>query len=393
MPVRVFARRPGLLIVCSALSTACAGDGPAGTPAQVWGGFAPAASFAAGGAGITSIATGELTGDGALDVLVVARTPSPTLRLLPGTGAGFGPAQVLQGLADPIRAAVADVTGDGRADVLAVGHFDNGMRLWPSAPGGLGAAVPHGLVNHGRNVFTGDWDGDGRADAAAVHDGSGQPVTLTAFRGGAGGLQRAWEHRSGSFASGGVCTGDLDGDGRMDVAIVTGDEAAPVLVYAGRGDATFQPPRALPPLGPAGAHDGAFDVACGDLDGDGRADLVTAHSAGSRSTGRNAVSVRRGAANTASYEVPVPEPRDLHLADLDRDGRVDAVLTHPEAARLTLLPGRGDGTFAAPVAVALDDPAGVVAVADVDGDGWPDLLVTGTDTVRLLRNQGRVPAP
>lgn len=389
------ARAAGLLFFGLLASAACS-DGA--TPVETggaWGGFHPPAGFASGGGGITSLAAGELTGDGSVDVLLVTRTPSPAVRILPGTGNGFGAPRVLQGLNDAIRATAADVTGDGRMDVLAVGHFDNGMRLWPGSAAGPGAAVPYALANHGRSVITGDWDGDGPQDAIAVHDGSGQPVTLTAFRGGAAQLQRGWEHRSATYNSSGSCTGDLDRDGRLDVAIVTGTEAAPVLVFAGRGDGTFGLPRGLPPVGvPAGSHDGAVDVACGDLDGDGRADLVTAHSAGFVNTGRDVVTVRLGGAGVARYEVALPEPRAVRLADLDRDGRLDAIIAHMEEARLSVLPGRGDGTFGAATTIALEAPAGVIAVADVDGDGWPDLLASRVDNgaVVLLRNRGRAPA-
>lgn len=396
MRVSIVLRRTGPLLAATALLAACEEKGGnIVTPLEEWGGFEAAGLFGTGGGGITSIAAGEVTGDGAVDALLVMRAPFPSVQVMPGTAPGFGAAQPLQGLNDPLRATLADVTGDGRLDVLAVGHADNALRVWPSSPGGLGASVAHPLANHGRNLVTGEWSGDARADVAAIHDGSGQPVTLTSFRGAAGGvLEPAWEHRSTSSTSAGACVADLTGDGRADVAVVTGNEAAPVQLYAGAGNATFQPPRALPTLAAAGAHDGSLDVACGDLDGDGRADLVTVHSDATVLSGRNAVTVRRGAADEATFEVAVTEPRDIVLGDFDRDGRLDAVLTHPEHPRLTLLFGRGDGTFATPVPVVLDSPAGLLAVADVNADGWPDLVVAMINgSVRLMRNRAMVPDP
>lgn len=376
------------LLAALLAGTAC-GDAP--SAAGPWKGLAAAGRSSPGAASVTSMTAADLTRDGAPDLLLVTRTPAPTVRIVAGTAAGFEAQRTLPGIGDPIRAAVGDLDGDGHPDVLGIGHFDNGFRVWLAAEGG---ARPYAVANHGRHLLVTHLDGDGRADVVAVHDGSGQPVTVTAYRGdGAGRLERAWELRTPWSTSQGICAADFDGDRRTDLAVVTGDPAAATVLFRGRGDGTFDAPRPLDPAGPAGAHDGAAGLACGDLDGDGRAELVTAHASSSYATGRDLLSVRRGSDPSLrpATTVAVAEPHSLVLADLDRDGRLDAVVTHAEAGELTVHPGRGDGTFAAPVRVAAPGLPGRLAAADFDRDGWTDVAVAdaGDGTILLLRNRAR----
>ena len=360
------------------------------TTAAEWGGMTVAGSFPSGASGVTSLAVGDFTRDGNADLLLVTRTPAPTVRILAAAGGGFGAARVVEGIGDPRRAVASDMDGDGAADVLAIGHFDNGFRFWRSSAGEQAAPSAFPLANHGRNLLVADLDGDSRRDLIAIHDGSGQPVTVTAYRGdGAGLLAKTWELRTGHFASQGACTGDFDGDQRTDLAVVTGDEAAPTIVFRGQGNGTFSAPQPLASL-VSGGHDGAAELACADLNGDGRTDLVTAHTADSYYTGRDLLSVRLGSTEglrDASI-TPLAEPRDLALADLNRDGRVDVVVTHAESGELAYRLGRGDGTFGAPVAVAGTGTPGRLVAADFNRDGWTDLAVDNDGSIVLVRNAG-----
>ena len=170
-------------------------------------------------------------------------------------------------------------------------------------------------------------------------------------------------HTGSGFS--GLALGDIDGDGILD--IVGADSQAGVLVVLrGRGDGSLWPPSTIA-LGP-GARPGA--VAAGDLDGDGRAELVVLDGA------------RVLVAHTKDGSLDVipwaHATSVLVLADLDGDGRLDAVVGAPSLPRLGLLRGDGRGSFGPPTEVMLALPgASQLAAGDLDGDGRADVVLSG----------------
>jgi Tol biopolymer transport system component len=128
-------------------------------------------------------------------------------------------------------------------------------------------------------------------------------------------------------------------------------------------------------------------VAAGDLDGDGRVDLVTANEGG------RSISVLQGPAFAARQDYPLGAyPSSLALSDLDRDGRLDVVATLGGANAIAILRNRGDGSFAPPRRYRAGKSPGLLAAGDLDGDGAPDLVAANTlgdtDTVSILLNRG-----
>ena len=131
-------------------------------------------------------------------------------------------------------------------------------------------------------------------------------------------------------------------------------------------------------------------MAVGDLNGDGKPDLVVAN------RGSNTVSVLLGngqrhlraatnfAAGTAPYSVAV--------GDLNGDGKPDLVVANYGSNTVSVLLGTGNGTFAAATNFAVGTAPYSVAVADVNGDGKPDLVVAdgGSNDVSVLLNNGAV---
>ena len=138
-----------------------------------------------------------------------------------------------------------------------------------------------------------------------------------------------------------------------------------------------------------GARPGA--VATGDLNGDGTLDVAVANS--SDGTVSILFGVGGGRLRPAAGS-PFPagqEPSDVNAVDLDRDGDVDLIFANHETSRVTILlndkrahftvaPGSPFETGARPHVHSL-------ATADFDGDGWPDVAVDSADTkeVRILR--------
>lgn len=182
-----------------------------------------------------------------------------------------------------------------------------------------------------------------------------------------------------------LATGDLDGDGWPDIAAANND-AVLVAFSMGRGRFARAPDLALP----AGAW--ASAVVLADLDGDGRFDLAIADRTG-------AVHLARGIGG-GTFGPPLALPADsgadgIAAADLDGDGDLDLAVSaqgFPGEGSVTVLWNAGDGTFPSSVALAATGSFSDVAVADVNGDGRPDVLATeafaGVVSVFLALPQG-----
>jgi hypothetical protein len=127
-------------------------------------------------------------------------------------------------------------------------------------------------------------------------------------------------------------------------------------------------------------------MAAADLNGDGKADLVTVGFS---------VNVLLGT-GTGSFQAPQHYAggsavnSSVAVADFDGDGMIDLATGHFDTGTVSVLPGIGGGTFGPPVAAAAANAPGVVAAGDFNGDGRPDLAVAsfGSNDVSVLLNGG-----
>ena len=153
------------------------------------------------------------------------------------------------------------------------------------------------------------------------------------------------------------------------------------------GDALFPGPQPLAGYSPS-------SVAIEDLDGDGDADMVVANRGWdwhSMENGSLSVLLNHGDGTFAPqvrYTVG-DSPRSVAIADLDGDGDPDLAVVNIHSADVSVLLNRGDGTFAAQVSYAPGNYPHSVAIADLDGDGDADLAVADRGgSVSVLLNHG-----
>jgi hypothetical protein len=181
-----------------------------------------------------------------------------------------------------------------------------------------------------------------------------------------------------------VASGDFNGDGRAD--LVTANRTAnTVTVLLGNGNGTFQTGKNFP------AGSGPSKVAIGDLNGDGHKDLVT----GNPDSSKMNVLLGNG---DGTFQAPVGTSitgtvQSVALGDLNLDGKLDAVLglyLPGGASFASVLLGNGNGTFQAPQNYPAGNAAVDIAVADLNHDLAPDLVTAGwsSGTVSVLMGLG-----
>jgi len=174
----------------------------------------------------------------------------------------------------------------------------------------------------------------------------------------------------------GIVLADLNGDGKQDVIVAnacTGCTSASVGVLLGNGDSTFQPAAAY-----ASGGAGVLLVAVGDVNGDGKRDVVVENQCVSQSNctkGSIGVLLGNGDGTLQSaftYTLPSEGGYILSLADLNGDNKVDLVVTACAAnncnpGTVGVMRGNGDGTFQAPV---LYSSGGLFPVTVAVSDMW-----------------------
>ena len=241
------------------------------------------------------------------------------------------------------------------------------------------------------NMNTPDLDGDGWADVVVPDFGSDfLSVRVNDGNGRFGPVRRYKVGVKPSF----VARGDLDGDGDVDLAISNAG-TADVSVLLGNGDGTLQPARAYPISGPGaglGGHsNGTFSLEAADVTGDGLLDIVTNNSIS------NDLSVLPGRGDgtfaiARTYPIAGPNsvgiiPFALSIGDLDGDGDLDAL--NGGVSSVTVMLNDGKGAFRATSSNVAGLDIACTKLGDLDEDGRPDAFATGTGTMNVLILIGR----
>ncbi len=288
------------------------------------------------GANFSAAASSNLVFFGAVRANVVSASTNGLLVTVPA-GATFGPVTVTVGGLTAVSGQMFEPTFVGNGSNLATSSFAPSFNLPASGPG---------------SIVIADLDGDGKPDLAFV-DASSQSVTI-------------YQN------------------------ISTNGPPLSAASFAPRVDLPFPPG--------TGSH--AYRLRAADLDGDGKLDLIACEVNSSNVTVFHNVSspgLLSSNSFEAAFDLPVGNDcRFAAAADLDGDGRVDIVALNYGDKTISLLKNIGTaGTLNAnsfAPAVVLAAPGGPyeVAIADLDGDGKPDLAVANSDdgTVSIYQNAG-----
>jgi hypothetical protein len=363
-----------------------------------------------------------MNGDGKLDLIVTtccASNGDGQAAILPGNGDGtFQPAVAHDsGGQIAISVAVADlflqreldvVVANGCADQKACsGSGESGVGILPH---GTGPAVTYrsgGSIV--QSVKIADVNNDGIPDLLVAHlCANVNAASCSIQTPGSVGVLLGHDdiftlvntYHSGGFQTAALAVADVNGDGQPDLVVAnscassSSCSSGSVAVLLSNGDGTFKKAVTYP----AGFFPLAVTVA--DVNGDSKPDLVVANDNGGGSVG---VLLGRGDGTFGSivnYASGPSNSQTVAVADVNGDGKPDVITTTCCASNgdgeVVVLPGNGDGTFSP--AVTFDsggNRAFAVAIADVNGDGNADVMVTNADsgTVGVLLNNPGVKSP
>jgi len=242
-------------------------------------------------------------------------------------------------------------------------------------------------VNYATGLYpaalaVGDFNGDGKQDVAVINVSSG---TVSIFLGqGDGTLQVVPATLPTGVYASRIAVGDFNGDGKLDLA-VTNIGSNTVGIYLGNGNGTFRAPTTVAPgLAPLG-------LAIADLNGDGRPDIVVTNASSGATVGQT-VSVMLGNgdgtfAPRVTYATGV-DPEAVTIADVNGDGRPDLVVANYSDSTISVLLGNGDGTFAPRLTFATGFRPNLVRAVDLNGDGKLDLVVVNSFGISIMLGRG-----
>ena len=350
---------------------------------EPWLGFGSPQRYATGIADPPGIAVGDVDADGRPDLLLLGPA-SEQVRFLRGVaGRAFQPAGSLAAPDDQRAAVAADVSGDDVDDLVLLGA--RALSVWRGSPAAPGVPTTHPFGGDARGLVVHDLDLDGTADVAAIHEspGAGFHILVHGWQPDEDRLIAILDVATDFTGAGRACAGDVTGDGAADLLVLTTAPATSVMLFPGHGGIGFDVPVVATTAVTPDA--GAVPI-CADFTGDRRADLALLHPG--RPTG---LSLFRSAGATLAHTASlVAELSAGAAADVDRDGDVDLIVVESGEGGLLFLRNRGDGRFAAPSAIDVGGTFHRLAIADLDGDLWPDVAAAETDgEITVLWNRGR----
>ena len=371
-------------------------------------GFTPA-SFGGGADSLTGnapydMAVADLNDDGKPDIATVNYLDK-TFSVLKNTGTpglvSFDSKLDFAAGNAPFGIAAGDVDGDGKPDIAITNYLDSSVSVYKNtSSGGVISFAPALIISTGptpERVVIYDLDGDGRADLATANR-LNNTVSLLRNTSTAGSLSFAVKTDvTVNLGPAYIAVGDLDQDGKPDIAVacqysngirIMKNESSTGSLAFSLGYAQFT---GTEPTG----------IAIGDLDGDGKPDLAVANSGYNTSTGIYTFSLLRNTssggavsfANIIAYTT-TNSPQHLAISDLDGDGKADVAVSVLSGYFSIFKNNSATGS----ISLAAGVPESKiypfhVAGCDFDGDGKPDVAATSLTTNRVVVLRNRVNEP
>jgi large repetitive protein len=287
---------------------------------------------------------------------------------------------------------ILDVDGDGKPDILS----SAGMYKNSSTTTEINFDTAAG-VNNIRFGSWADFNADGMTDLVSITSGSGNlSVYENRYRGSGAFLTGPFSTYSAAInlakpaINGSAVSADFDNDGLVEF-VATNPATDNMSVWRNTGAYRIGTSQfAL--VGNINAGDNPGRVYAGDLDVDGKMDLMLYHSAGTNATlisvFHNQSTVGSIVFNKVDFTIP-SAATVAHLRDLDGDGKLEILVTSESTDQFFILkntstPGTiNASSFAAPFATAVNNPRGLTT-GDLNADGKPEIIITSAPNSLLI---------
>lgn len=275
---------------------------------------------------IESIQIADINRDGKNDV-ILSESGCGVEILLQTQDGKLTPSVFLSGL-DSHKVQVIDINRDGKPDIVGAGWGTNTVSVW---------------LNNGDGTFT-----------------PPNAYSLDHY---------GWEH---------LAVGDFNGDGRPDIAVTSGqgDMSKSLAMIYQQPDGSFgrQSYRATDP------YWGTGGVAIGDINGDGRNDVIV--SFGGNAPANIGVLYQQTDGTLGELQkIPASDiPREIVISDINGDGRQDIVVYNDSGYGLSVYLQKPDGILASRERYGAPSGSGtgqMLAMGDLNGDGKPDIVTAG----------------
>jgi len=334
---------------------------------------------------LSKIGVADLNADGYLDVVTANCYANSVSVLLGMPGGQLGTSTFYATDTGPSHVAVGDVNSDGRPDIITANGYNSFPQIQTisvllATSGGFATKTDYALSSRACGLALGDVTGDGLADIVI---GTMPQVTVLPQAAG-GGFTSLITYpspvSSPNLTGGNLLLQDVNADGHLDL-ITSGVTVSLGRAGGGFGNAITYPAGARP--------------VAGDLNNDGMIDLVTTGPRG------GTFSVLLGQAGgtfgtrtdyqTAPAVGSGSSPFDIALGDITGDGRLDVITVDPYDINIAVIPGQAGG-FGPPTLYSSAWGVGGVVAADINGDGRTDVVTGNVGTASVFLNQAALSA-
>ena len=363
-----------------------------------------------------SVSIGDLDGDGKSD-LAVANYGSNTVSVFRNTSvsgsinsSSFADKVDFPTGVGPVSVSIGDVDGDGKPELATANHFGNTVSVLRNTAenGSITNSSFAGKVDFTTGVYPtsvsmGDLDGDGKPELAIANSFSATVSIFhnTSLSGSISFMAKVDFNTDLGLYPYSISVGDLDGDGKPELAIANFYSNS-VSVFRNTAVSGSITTSSFSEKVDYITGSSPYSVSIGDLDGDGKPELTVAN------YGSATVSILRnnssnGSITTSSFATKVDfttgeNPISVSISDLDGDGKSDLAVANYGSGTVSVFRNTAtvgnftSGSFATKVDYVTGDSPFSVSSGDLDGDGKPELAIANTSgSVSILGNNPKFP--